>query len=99
MMEEDWKKYVTPLEGECQLGKKPWPEQCCCVCKSLLTDYWYCLRMPQELKPEDGCGCGVVKGYICVCGERRYGNVSGQSGWPHHSGGCECFQKRDTQAI
>lgn len=92
--------FITPQEGECWLEKehpadsgRKWG-QCCCSCKYLLTDYWYCQRMPDELKTEGHCGCEVVRGYICVAGE-IHGNVSGQSGWPHHSIGCECFSKRD----
>jgi hypothetical protein len=86
-------KYIDVLEGECQLSKEPWPDQCCCVCKYLLTDYWYCRRMPEELKPEGKCGCQVVRGYVCTARE-LHGNVSCQSGWPHHSLGCECFERR-----
>ena len=89
------REFITPLEGECQLGKEPWPEQCCCVCQYQLIDYWYCLRMPKELKPPDGkgCGCDIIRGYICVASE-IHENKSGHSGWPHHSLGCECFTER-----
>ena len=91
----DWKQYLTPLEGECQLGKDPWPEQCCCSCRFLITDYWHCLRMPEELKPlkGEGCGCSVIKGYICTAGE-IYEGEGGTSSWPHHSLGCECFMPK-----
>jgi hypothetical protein len=64
--------FITPLEGECQLGKEPWPDQCCCVCRFLLIDYWYCLRMPEELKNKGHCGCDVVRGYICTAGWMAY---------------------------
>jgi len=87
------RELITPIEGECQLGKKPWPEQCCCQCKFLLVDYWYCRRMPESIKEKGHCGCEKVRGYICTAGE-IHGNESGQSGWPHHSKGCECFTER-----
>ena len=87
------KGYITPLEGDCQLGKGPYPEQCCCQCKWLRIDYWHCQRMPENLKEKGHCGCEKVRGYICTAGE-IHGNISGKSGWPHHSIGCECFIKR-----
>lgn len=85
--------FITPREGECQIGEKPWPDQCCCKCASLLTDFWHCRRMPDDLKVARGCGCEVIRGYICVAAEIHEGK-SGQSGWPHHSKGCEMFTKR-----
>uniref|UniRef100_A0A6M3K354 Uncharacterized protein n=1 Tax=viral metagenome TaxID=1070528 RepID=A0A6M3K354_9ZZZZ len=92
--------FLTPLEGECWLNKdhpvdldRKW-EQCCCICKFLIEDYWYCLRMPEELKQEGHCGCKVLRGYICIADEIHEGK-SGQSGWPHHSIGCEIFTKKE----
>ncbi len=89
-----WEEYSTPIEGECQLGKEPCPEQCCCICKYQLIDYWYCMRMPEAPKPDDGCCCVVIRGYICTAGE-IYEGKGGNSGCPHHSLGCECFVKRE----
>lgn len=91
------REYITPNEGECQIGKEPWPDQCCCRCKYLLIDYWHCTRMPEEMKESDHCGCEKVRGYICIAGE-IHGDKSGNSGWPHHSKGCECFTKREIAA-
>ena len=89
----NWEQYCKPIEGECNLGKEVLGDQCCCICKYHLIDYWHCLRMPEALKPKEGCGCHVIKGYICTARE-IHGNVSGQSGWPKHSMGCECFTKQ-----
>lgn len=81
-------------ESQCNLGNEFLGEQCCCICKFQLVDYWHCTRMPEELKPEKGCGCSVIKGYICVNPE-IYEGKGGSSGWPRHSMGCECFEKRE----
>lgn len=81
------------IQGKCNLGGEYLSDQCCCICKYLLTDYWYCLRMPEELKPPGKCGCEVIRGYICIAGE-IFAGEGGQSGWPHHSIGCECFTRR-----
>jgi polyhydroxyalkanoate synthesis regulator phasin len=97
---ERLRSFITPIENECWIGKdypgyegRKW-DQCCCQCKYLLVDYWYCRRMPKELKEEGHCGCEKIRGYICTV--RDIHDVkSGQSGWPHHSIGCECFTKRD----
>ena len=97
---ERLRSFITPIENECWIGKdypgyegRKW-DQCCCQCKYLLVDYWYCRRMPKELKEEGRCGCEKIRGYICTV--RDIHDVkSGQSGWPHHSIGCECFTKRD----
>jgi len=91
---DEAREYITPLEGECQIGKDPWPDQCCCICKYLLVDYWHCRRMPGEIKEKGHCGCEKIRGYICIAGE-IHGSKSGNSGWPHHSKGCECFTRRD----
>ena len=89
-------------EGECWIHKshhidkkRKWG-QCCCICKFLITDYWYCQRMPKHLKTKGHCGCEKVRGYICVAGEIFEGQ-GGSSGWPHHSLGCECFTPRKAQ--
>jgi hypothetical protein len=91
--EINWKQYSAPIEGECNLGKEMFGDQCCCVCRYLLTDYWHCRRMPEQLKPAGKCGCSVIRGYICTAGE-IYEGMGGSSGWPHHSMGCECFDLR-----
>jgi hypothetical protein len=86
------KSYITPFEGECRLGKEPWPDQCCCVCKYQLVDHWYRRNMPEELKTEGKCGCEVIRGWICAV---RLDVPHAHSGWPHHSIGCEMFEKRE----
>ena len=85
-------KYQS-IEGECQLEIT---KQCCCVCRYLIVDYWHCDRMPKKLKIPGKCGCKVIRGYICTAGEifAGFGGGGGHSGWPHHSGGCECFDRR-----
>lgn len=89
------------MGSECLL--EAW-DQCCCECKWRLTDYWHCDTMPEEFKPPkgEGCGCSVVKGYICtnpeIYEERSGGRGGGSSGWSQH-GVCECFDRWDDPRI
>lgn len=78
------KREVKMSERRMVMGKKCTQKECCCKCKSLITDYHHCIVD----NPKDGCCCSKVKGYICLAdGTRAF------SGWSRH-GCCELFMAR-----
>jgi hypothetical protein len=84
--------HTTAIDNpqDCTLEKE---NQCCCVCRYELIDYEHCTSN-RELRDQLGrCICSVVKGWICVNPE-IYEGVGGSSKWPHHSIGCELFDRR-----
>lgn len=82
------------MDEHCTMNSEPF-HQCCCNCKSRLTDYYHCSmdrNQPhlQEIS-KGGCVCAIVKGYICAAWppEGIY-----YSNWPEHSTGCEMYDQK-----
>jgi len=89
-------------ENECQLGKEPFPEQCCCTCYWHRPTYEDCNTNPMlrrevarkisenggEVGKGGGCICDIQNGWACcVSMEGEVPNI--RINWPEHSCGCE----------
>lgn len=82
--------------NECQLGKEPFPDICCCTCYWHRPTYESCTANPllrkeiaRKIKESGGdgrvCICDIQNGWACVDPEMKEIHIN----WPEHSCGCE----------
>lgn len=74
---------------DCQLNYPPF-HQCCCTCKHHLPVMHHCATSPELRRKQDGCCCGVQKGWACVLP----GSGHVYDNWPEHSFGCELHEPK-----
>ena len=86
-------------KNECQLGKQPFPDICCCTCYWHRPTYESCTTNPLlrsqiakaivenggKVGKGGGCICDVRNGWACVTPEMERIHIN----WSEHSCGCE----------
>ena len=65
-------------------------KQCCCNCTMRVPLHYHCMIDPPPKKRKDDCGCGKIKGYVCIVFSPKRIHMTFK-----HSVGCEMYTAKN----